>query len=202
MINITLNIDGLSTTGQASAPKFDKSKLEHILTREMKETQLRIISDLEKGQGANSALRAYKPPYAHAIQRGEVFGYDGTRKTSTTPNLKITGLFHRSMTLKPIKNGCELIFAGTHPFGKNGPKKGVNRLDTDPRTHKRFKARVGRLKSSGKAGGMITNQDLAGHLHGLGFVGWFQFSERDIARIVASVMGFIEDSMKNLIVPK
>lgn len=168
-----------------------KADLAKICQDELLVTRNRIVAATEAGSDANGArLRTYSPRYQKAIHEGRVFGYDGTKKTSTATDLKITGLLKRSMQVRPIQDGAECAFVGQHPVRARGE------FDTRDRFHHQGVDSRGRKTGSGKFGlggrlaerarkarGSVTNEQLAGWLYGLGFTGWFQFGKVDVDRI-------------------
>jgi hypothetical protein len=171
-----------------------KAELVKVAQEEMLVTRNRIVTDTTQGHkdADGGALRRYSGKYLKAIGEGRVFGYDGTKKTSTQTDLKITGLLMRSQQVKPTPDGAENAFVGQHPVKNSGRGE----FDTRDRSNRDGSVSTDRKTGGGKFGlggrlaerqkrrsGSISNSQLAGILYALGFAGWFQFGKKDVERI-------------------
>lgn len=194
-----------------NANAFDKAEFNRMLADEMLETRNRIVADATErhADAEGGALRRYRAPYIRAIQEGRVFGYDGTKKTSTETDLKISGLFWRSLISRATANGAECYFVGTHPLGQtkssafgleSGDRStGTGRFGLGGRLAEQSQKKHARRKNKG---GSISNTQLAAELYARGFRGWFAFGKRDYARITARALTYLDGVIKNLVALK
>lgn len=177
-----------------------QQQLEKVLQEEMLITRNRVVDDAVNGhKGADGgSLRPYSRTYTNAILAGAVHGYDGTKKSSTATDLKISGLFWRSFQTTPITGGAEMRFVGSHPLGQT-KTAGSNRRSTDRKTGSGKLGLGGRLasKSRGNAGS-ISNSELAAKLYSMGFTGWLSFGKADITRITTRVNKLMDSILKKL----
>lgn len=134
---IQLNADALS--------KLDPQK---FIEQEGMNVRARIIADTTAGKKAEGGgLKPYSNSYKDQIDSGSVAG---KAPGNHTPNLTATGTLMRSIQTRPIEDGVELFFDGTHPARRKVSKKGAE--------EKREKAQ--RMRSAmmlGRLGGHVSN---------------------------------------------
>lgn len=177
-----------------------QEQVNKLMAEEMLATRNRIVEDAVSGhKGADgTSLRPYSRRYTNAILAGAVRGYDGTKKTSTATDLKISGLFWRSFQTTPIQNGAEAKFVGSHPLGTT-KTSGLGRKAGDRKTGTGKLSLGGRLATRMKGGGgSISNSELAGRLYKMGFTGWLSFGKDDFTRITARVNKLMDSVLKKL----
>lgn len=170
-------------------PSELKSELAKLAQEEMLATRNRIVDDTTTRHvdAEGRALRGYSATYLKMIQKREAIGYDGTVKSSTQTDLKITGLLMRSLQVKNTADGAECAFVGQHPLGQSKN----HRQNADPKDRKTGSGKFGlggRLaQRARKSPTSISNEQLAGYLYGLGYTGWLSFGKRDVERITRRV---------------